>query len=62
MTDLLKVCAWCGKHLNDSEPGPDGDVTHGICPECKKRVEEDLPCPRDPFEVAAGVVSGYGLE
>jgi len=36
----IKVtCAWCGKVLHD---GPPGDISHGICDDCKGRVLEDL--------------------
>ena len=38
------VCAWCQKHLGTKNVEvPDGmpAVTHGICPDCKKKQEEE---------------------
>lgn len=38
-------CAWCGKVLREpvGYPNPDDPSawTHGICPDCQKRFEED---------------------
>jgi hypothetical protein len=35
-TDLMKVCAWCGKVM---APGAllGGQPSHGICPPCKRK-------------------------
>lgn len=30
-------CAWCGKELG-LRPGPDGQTTHGICDDCRKKL------------------------
>lgn len=34
---LVIKCAWCGKYLGEKEPYEDKSVTHGICPECRKK-------------------------
>lgn len=34
-------CAWCGETLG-RRPGPDGQVTHGICEDCKNAVLADF--------------------
>ena len=33
------ICAWCGKSMGYKK-GNKGEISHGICPECKK-VEYD---------------------
>lgn len=35
------VCAWCGKDEGETPPYEDKSTTHGICPDCAKRVEEE---------------------
>lgn len=35
-TQMRVVCAWCDAEL-DPAPGPEGAVSHGICPACYKR-------------------------
>lgn len=50
MRKLLPVCAWCDKIRSEDgdwetleayvERVGDADVTHGICPTCKQRMEE----------------------
>lgn len=32
-------CAWCGRHMGTKSADRPGVITHGICPECKRRVE-----------------------
>jgi hypothetical protein len=51
----VKVCAWCKAWKKISEPEipgawkrripcPSGQVkTHGICPECRKKAEAEIP-------------------
>lgn len=41
---MISVCAWCGKILGyrGEEPG----VTHGICPECRERIEREYKLER----------------
>lgn len=33
---MVSVCAWCRREMGFKE-GPQGDITHGICPECYRR-------------------------
>jgi len=37
------VCAWCGKDLGEKEgeSGEGGNVSHGICPKCFKKVKKE---------------------
>lgn len=35
---MLTVCGWCGKHLSGSIYN--GPVSHGICPECRAKIEK----------------------
>lgn len=35
------ICSWCGKIIKP-EDGTGGLDTHGICPECADRVDEEL--------------------
>ncbi len=44
---ILKVkCSWCGLDMGRKEcvctDRRFGDTTHGICPECKKRLEAEI--------------------
>ena len=36
------VCAWCKKPLGDKEPLSDTSVTHTICPECLKAMDNPV--------------------
>ena len=36
------ICAWCGKEMGVKEAEGGSGITHGICPECNKKVREDL--------------------
>lgn len=39
-TVIMKiVCAWCGKDMGEKPPFEDKSVTHGMCPECYKKVK-----------------------
>ena len=38
---MKRVCSWCKKDMGE-KPGPDGQVTHGVCDECAKEMEEEL--------------------
>jgi uncharacterized C2H2 Zn-finger protein len=38
--DMKRRCAWCGKDMG-TKPGPDGETTHGMCPECLARIEKE---------------------
>ncbi len=35
------VCAWCEGILREIEPLSDSSISHGICPVCRQRVEEE---------------------
>ena len=41
---MKRVCGWCGKDMGYTEGHPeDGEgTTHGICAECKAKVDEDI--------------------
>ena len=43
---MIRQCAWCEKKLGEkkvlSKKKKDPVTTHGICPECAKKVEADL--------------------
>ena len=53
LSGLLPLCAWCKKVRNDSgyweqieryiSTRSGAFVTHGVCPECRKKFLEDLP-------------------
>ena len=34
---MRALCAWCSRDLGE-RPGPEGAVTHGICPACRAKV------------------------
>jgi hypothetical protein len=34
---MRKVCAWCHPHQETD----DEEITHGICPPCRERIEAD---------------------
>lgn len=37
------VCAWCKKTIRDDENvKPDDPVSHGICVECKRKIEKEF--------------------
>jgi len=39
---IKRVCSWCGKVMGEKEGEEgDGEITHGICGECKKKMEEE---------------------
>jgi hypothetical protein len=52
LSGLLPVCAWCGKIRDEDNQWSDLDtyitrhsdveITHGICPECERRVRREL--------------------
>lgn len=33
---MRHVCAWCGAKLSDDTEGNDQEISHGICPSCRK--------------------------
>lgn len=34
---MKRVCAWCGRELDQSERFEDAQVTHGVCQDCRRR-------------------------
>lgn len=38
---MKTICAWCKIDLGD-KPGPDHQVSHGICKDCYKKQLEQL--------------------
>lgn len=36
---ILTVCAWCGDVIIEAPPGPEGEVSHGICPKCEEEYD-----------------------
>jgi len=34
---MKRLCAWCGRELDQSEAGTDSRVTHGVCQTCRRR-------------------------
>ena len=36
---MKTVCAWCGEHMAGDKEDP--QVSHGICPKCLKKLEQD---------------------
>ena len=36
------ICAWCGKSMGQKEPLDDDSVTHGICDQCRERLEREI--------------------
>jgi hypothetical protein len=35
------ICAWCGKNMGQ-KPGPDGKVSHGMCPACRENAQKEM--------------------
>ncbi len=42
MTVLIVKCAWCGKYLGQKDGKGISGISHGICLECAKKIEEKL--------------------
>lgn len=40
---LARICAWCGKNMGEKPPFNDSAVSHGICEDCAKKMEETDP-------------------
>lgn len=32
------VCAWCKKELGEKEGLKEGEISHGICPDCRDKL------------------------
>jgi len=40
---LKVICAWCGRFIQTKEVcRTDLPITHSICPECKRSLEEEI--------------------
>lgn len=43
---LIVICAWCGKFIRfkdaQTDTPPKDPVTHGICPDCKDNLEQEI--------------------
>ena len=40
--EIPTYCAWCKKHMGGEDVGIDAEgVSHGICPECAKKVMQE---------------------
>lgn len=42
---MYTVCAWCNKVMNEGPKGVNGEISHGICLECKEQVMKDMKKP-----------------
>jgi NMD protein affecting ribosome stability and mRNA decay len=45
---MKRMCAWCGRELDQVERCENQPLTHGLCPECRRRyfaVAEDRDAP-----------------
>ena len=38
---MIRLCAWCGYDMGNSEPVKDLRVTHGVCEVCFDRVGKE---------------------
>jgi DNA-directed RNA polymerase subunit RPC12/RpoP len=34
---MKRMCAWCGRELDQVERRDNQPLTHGLCPECRRR-------------------------
>ena len=58
LSSLLPVCAWCKKVRNDEgyweqveqylEEHSDARITHGVCEECERKMQEELSARKEP--------------
>lgn len=48
---MQRRCAWCGRDLDEAkeERSAEGRVTHGICPQCRSRLETGTGVPIEEF-------------
>jgi DNA-directed RNA polymerase subunit RPC12/RpoP len=49
VNDLKRVCAWCGKDMG-TKPSSETGTTHGMCPDCAKKAEEELDAMKTSAE------------
>lgn len=48
---MKRMCAWCGRELDQVELRENQPLTHGVCPECRRRffaatMDRDVPTIR----------------
>ena len=41
MTTIIIVCSWCGKEMGTKDGKGQEGVSHSICDDCKKKLEEE---------------------
>lgn len=39
--NMIRLCGWCGVYLGQ-KPGIPGEITHGMCPECKSKWDAQI--------------------
>ena len=53
---IIVICAWCGKFIRFREaPGdkpPKLPISHGICPACKDKLDEEIRFTTEPTKVS----------
>jgi len=40
------ICAWCNKILGEKEPYGSGRVSHGICEDCRRKIDKEIEVVR----------------
>lgn len=47
---MIRICSYCKAYMGEKEPIDDTRVTHSICPECHKKVMDEIeevnPCSK----------------
>lgn len=49
---IRTVCSWCKAILVDAPPGPEGEVTHGICEACLRAHQQEYGLTDEDIEEA----------
>jgi hypothetical protein len=49
---MIRQCAWCLKMMGESKPLSDKSVTHGMCPECLKKMMKEVEGMEDMRKIA----------
>ena len=37
---MVRICCYCQKIMGEKEPLENKSITHGICPDCNRKLEE----------------------
>jgi hypothetical protein len=53
---MTRICSWCGKHLGTTDDDSD-DITHGICPTCRRLVEAHAGAQTDADRECLGLLA-----